>query len=164
MKYSVEKAVRAGEVVGRLRVPVRGLTINVAATGSAVGFGTAVIQDLPTGRLSIVGAKANLTFTTADTDIAATWSGDYSIGSAPTADASLSAAEVNLIPSTAVGPAVARVSPATEGALAAPFILDNSDGSGEINLNLLVDAANITDDTDADFTVDGYLDLLVGVL
>jgi hypothetical protein len=136
------------------------VAITVAAASTAVGFGTAVIGDFPAGNILFLGAVSYLRFTTADTDLTATFDGDYSIGTAPTADVTLSGSEVDVIPSTALGAATARVSPVARGASAAAqtgVIFDNTDGSLELNLNLLIDAASIADDTSATLTVDGVV-------
>lgn len=143
-------------------IPVRNLPISIAGT-TGVGFGSAVLGDLPDGNLLILGAVAYLQFSTADTDVQTAFDGDYSVGTAPTADATLSGAEVNVIPSTPLGAATAGVSPVVRGASAAPGgVLDNTDGSLELNLNLLIDDANISGT--GDFTVTGVIILSYVVL
>lgn len=143
---------------------VRNGTVTVTAAGAAVAFGVAVIGDLPEGNVLLLGATGYFSFSTADADIGATWNGDYSVGSAPTADVTLSGAEVDILPSTAVGPAVAKVSPRTRSVNATQIMLDNTDGSLELNLNLLVDAADIVDGASADMTINGELTLLYSVM
>lgn len=143
-------------------IPVRNLAVRTTgATG--VGFGTAVIRDLPEGNILLLGAVAYLQFTKLDAGTLATFDGDYAIGSAPTADATLSGAEVDVIPSTAIGAATAGVSPLARGANATQVILDNTDGSLELNLNLLIDDASVSAD-DQDFTVSGVVTLAYIVL
>lgn len=138
-------------------IPVRNLAIRTTgATG--VGYGTAVIRDLPEGNILLLGAIAYLQFTKLDAGTTATFDGDYAIGSAPTADATLSGAEVDIIPSTALGAATAGVSPMVRGANATQVMLDNTDGSLELNLNLLIDDAAVSAD-DQDFTVNGVVSL-----
>lgn len=131
------------------------------ATGN--GWGTAVIGDLPAGNILLLGAVAYMSFTTASASVQAAFDGDYSIGSAPTADATLSGSEVDIIPSTALGAATAKVSPRVRATNATQVILDNTDGSLELNLNLLIDDANISAD-DVPFTATGELILLYSVL
>lgn len=143
-------------------VKVRNAPINVdGATG--VGWGTAVIGDLPAGNILFLGAVSYLQFTTAAAGVQAAWDGDYAIGSAPTADASLSGGEVDIIPSTSTGAATAKVSPRVRGTNATQVILDNTDGSLELNLQLLVDDANISADGCA-FTATGEVFLSYIVL
>lgn len=125
---------------------------------SGVGFGTVVIGDFPQGNLLFLGAVAYVKLTTADSDVIATFDGDFSIGTAATADATLSGSEVDLIPSTALGAATAGVSPnvrATHTAAVTGTVYDNTDGSLEANLNVLIDDASISGA--GSFTVDGYV-------
>ena len=68
--------------------------------------------------------------------------------------------EVDLIQSTALGAATAKVSPVARGTHAVAItgtVLDNTDGSLELNLNLLIDDANISGA--ADFTATGVVEL-----
>lgn len=147
------------------RVRVRGAALEVdGATG--VGFGSAVVHDFPQGNILLLGAVSYLTVTEDDDDITATFSGDYSVGTTPASDGTLGGADVDIVPSTALGPAVASVTPRTRGASAtatAGTILDNTDGSLEVNLNVLIDDANISgDDTTSTFDLD--LDITYVVL
>lgn len=126
------------------------VAVNIASfviNDGAPGWGTAVIRGLPQGNILFLGAVANLFFTKEDADIVDAFDGDASIGSAPTADNSLSGSEVDIVPSTALPQAVAGVTPLarlastdTEGGV----VLDNTDGSLELNLNVLVDDADIS--------------------
>lgn len=135
-------------------IRVTNLPISVAgATG--VGFGSAVLGDFPAGNILLLGATAYLQFTTADADVQAAFDGDYSIGTTPTADAALAGTEVNVIPSTPLGAATAGVSPVVRGAGATAAVLDNTDDSLELNLNLLIDDVNIS--AQGDFTVSGVV-------
>lgn len=152
--YSTHRA-GAEAPIYKQTITLRSLAMTVAAVSSAVGFGAVQIGDFPEGNILILGTVANLQFTNTDTNCTTTFDGDFSIGTAPTADATLSGEEVNMVASSALGAATARVSPILRGALGVPFLVDNTDGSLEINLNLLIDAANITDDSTAAFTVTG---------
>lgn len=159
---SLARSAPQNQAVRRQRVVLRNAAIRT--TGAVgVGWGTAVIGDLPAGNILFLGATAYLQFTKLDAGTTATFDGDYSIGSAPTADAALAGAEVDLIPSTALGAATAGVSPIVRGANATQAMLDNTDGSLEINLNLLMDDAVVSAD-DQDFTVTGVFDLVYSVL
>lgn len=141
-------------------------TISVAAVSTAVGFGSAVIGDFPKGMILLLGAVIEDLVVTGDgTDIDATFDGDFGIGTTPAADATISGADVDIIGSTALATAVDDVS--TQAAAASnvtPALFDNSDGSLEINLNLLVDAADIADDSTPDATATGTLRLAYAVL
>lgn len=152
--------------VTKATIVVRNATVAVTCVSTAVGFGTFVIGDFPQGNILLLGAVSYLTFSGSgsDANLTATWNGDYSIGSSPTADVTLSGAEVDIIPSTAVGPAVSEVAPEARGTNATQVILDNTDGSLEVNVNVLIDAADITDGATVNLTVNGYLVVLYSVL
>lgn len=146
----------------KVTVPINE-SITVTATSSAVGFGTAPLAGLPQGNMKLVAAVGYVKLTTADTDVVTGWHGDFGIGFAPTADADLGdALEDGIIPSTtidAVGST--RTSALTRAASTATeeVIYDNTDASLELNLNVLIDAADMTDDTTAVFTATGELHL-----
>lgn len=141
-------------------------SVSVTATGAAVGFGSAVIGDLPEGNILFLGAVGyvQLSGSGADANLDATWDGDFSIGTAPTADVTLSGAEVDILASTALGVATAEVSPRVRAVNATQAIFDNTDGSLELNLNVLVDAANIGDGATVALTARGTLQLAYVVM
>lgn len=148
-------------VVKKQKFPVKALALSVAGT-SGVGFGTAVMGDFPEGNILFLGAVAYLTFTSADSDVVATYDGDFAIGTTPTADATLSSTDANIIGSSALGAATAGVSPTVRATAATAATFDNTDGSLEVNLNLIVDDANISGT--ADFTADGMVEILYAVM
>jgi len=166
MSKGLTKSLSRSGVVGSgySRVSMKiNTTVTVAAAGALAAFGTVVIGDLPKGLICINGATAKLTFTTADTDLTTTWNGDFSIGSAPNADVTLSLLEIDIIPSTSVGPATARVATA-RGTQPAIVYVDNADDSSELNLQLLVDAADFTDAGSAIVAVTGTVDFFYAVI
>lgn len=133
---------------------------------SGVGFGSAVLGGLPQGNIVLLGAVSYMKFSTASTDVTTTFDGDYGIGSTPASDATITGADVDVVSSSALGAATARVSPRKRGATAAGLagaVLDNTDGSLELNLNLLIDDATISADN-VDFLANGELQLLYSVL
>jgi len=140
------------------------LTVD-GATG--VGFGSVVIGDFPQGNILILGAVGYMQFTgPTSASLADTWNGDYGIGTTPASDATITAADIDIVGSTPVGPAVAEASPRTRGISVTATnaaVLDNTDGSLEINLSLLVDDADISAD-DLIFTVNGELHIVYIVL
>lgn len=165
LPYSQSRGNPQTAQIKKVRVPFTSKAIEVDGA-SGVGFGSAVIGGLPVGNILLLGAVAYAQFTTASASVQAAFDGDYSIGSAPTADASLSGAEVDIIPSTALGAATAKVSPNKRGVSTASIggtVLDNTDGSLELNLNLLIDDANISAD-DVAFTATGEVWLSYVVL
>ena len=138
-------------------VVVRDATVTVTATGSAIGFGSAVIGDFPEGNILFLGAVGYLSFagSGSDANLTDTWSGDFGVGTTPAADATITGGDVDIVGSTAIGPATGEAIARTRGVNASQAILDNTDGSLEINLNVLIDAANIGDNQSVDLTVNG---------
>lgn len=146
---------------------VEDLAISVTGGAStAAGFGTVVIGDLPEGNILFLGAVAYFQFSGSGSDaaIAADWEGDYSVGSTATADATLSGTDVDIIGSTTLAAATAEVSPRTRGTGETQVILDNTDGSLELNLNLITDDNDVTDSTTVSMTVDGELHIAYIIL
>jgi hypothetical protein len=150
MGKGLPRSMRAGQparsAVVKATIPLRNVAVAVAGA-SGVGFGSAVIGDLPQGNILLLGAVAYLRISEiagGDADVQDTFDGDVSIGTAPTADATLSGAEVDIIASTALGAATAGVSPLVRATNATQAILDNTDGSMELNLNVLIDDLNIS--------------------
>lgn len=135
-----------------IKQAIRVKNVPLVATGAAgVGWATAVVGDFPQGNILLLGAVAYLQFSKNTVAGAAgvqdTFDGDYSLGTTPTADNALAGTEANIVPSTPLGAATAGVSPVVRGASTTPpGMLDNTDDSLEINVNLLIDDANISAD------------------
>jgi hypothetical protein len=153
-----------GSVLKRLRIQLEDKAITVA--DGAPGYGTVVIGDFPEGNVVYFGGVAMLQFTKTDADIIATFEGDAALGTAATADGTLSGAEVDLIASASMGAAATDgVSPNTRYASAVALsgtVFDNTDGSLEINLNVLIDDGSIS--AAGSLTVDGWVEILYAVL
>lgn len=116
---------------------------------SGVGFGSLVAGDFPEGNVLFLGAVANMQFSGSGADAALvdTWAGDFGVGTTPASDGTISAADIDLIGSTAIAAAVAEASAVTRGVAVTATnaaVLDNTDGSLEINLSLLIDDASIS--------------------
>lgn len=136
------------------------------ATG--IGFGSAVIGGFPVGDIHIMSAQAYMQFTGPGSgNVSDVWEGDYSIGSTPATDGTLTTGDVHIVASSSLAAATNEVSPRTRGTFpgggAFPRSLDNTDGSLEINLNLLVDDAHIDAD-DQVFTANGELTIVYMVM
>lgn len=142
-----------------------GVTISNVDGATGVGWGTAVVADLPEGNILFLGAAFQGTLTKNTAGIVADFDGDISFGSAPTADTTLSGAEVDLIPSTSTPQAVSSVSTirAVSTGTESGTILDNTDGSKEINVNVLIDDADVSAD-DQTLTLKGVLKLVYAVM
>lgn len=153
-------------------IDLTGLVLSsVAAAGTGdqnQGLSTAVIGALPEADLLLLGAKAELAFAGpgSSADLSDVWEGDFSIGTAPDADGTLENDEVDILASTALT-AAAEVTPSTRVVNATAAVLDNRDGSLELNLNLAIDAAAATgqdDGTSVDITLSGTVTVVYVVL
>lgn len=132
----------------KLDIPVNApITVDGA---SGVGFGS-IAFGLPEGNVLFLGCVANLSFSGSGSDagLVDTWNGDFGIGTTPASDGTITAGDVDIVPSTALGPAVAEASPitrATHVSTQTGVVFDNTAGDLELNLNLLVDDADISAD------------------
>jgi hypothetical protein len=156
LPYSMARGSAQRQEIIKQTVKLRDFAIRTTGA-SGVGFGTAVIGDLPEGNILFLGALANLSVTKLDAGTVATFTPTVALGTAPTADATLSAAEVDLIPATALTIAVAGVTPIGRVASAvavAGTIYDNTDGAMELNLNMTLPDLDVSAD-DQDFLVNG---------
>ncbi len=159
---SLNRAPKAQQLmVKQVAIPVD-LAVSVAGT-SGVGFGTSVLEGLPVGNILFLGAVAYLVIAGSGSDagLVDTWSGDFGIGTTPLTDGTISGADVDIVASTAVGPAVAEVSPRTTGSGVVQAILDNTGGALEVNLNVLVDDANISATVPMTATGEVYISYVV---
>lgn len=154
---SLERAPKSKQLIVKQIVAPISLTVSVTAAGAAVGFGTAVLEGLPEGNIAFFAAVANLLLSGSgsDANLVDDWEGDFSLGTTATTDVTLDSTDVNIVASTPVGPAVAEVSPLTRGVGTGISVFDNTDGSLEINLNVLIDAADIVDGQTVALTVTG---------
>lgn len=151
LPYSLRRAGLKGAAVGargsdaipKKQIPFD-VTVNVA--DGAPGFGTVVIGGLPEGRLHLKSAVLYCELSDPNGDLDnADFEGDVAVGSAPTADNSLAGAEVDVVPSTGIGPATTGVANVVaENLPAAPVSLDNTDGALELNLQVLIDDIDIS--------------------
>lgn len=144
--------------------------ITITGVDSSVDAGTAVIGDLPQGNILLLGATAYVKVdATGQAEVTTNWGGDFGIGTVPQNDVDLAdAGEDNIIASTPVNAVSStKASAVTRGASTQTEngqIFDNTDGSLELNLNLLIDDNVITDDEDGVFTVSGVLHIAYIVL
>ena len=138
-----------------LNIPIRDL--EVAITEDTSGWGTAVLDALPEGNVLFLGAVLYLdSMERGDENLAATFDGDFSLGSTATANTTLSGDNVDLIASTSTETAVGGVSSENRGASGtAVKVIDNTGGDKALNLNVLTDAGDTTDNSS--LTVNGSL-------
>lgn len=120
--------------------------VTVANTTGA-SFGSLKFYTCPLGRIAIDGCTAKFDTITFGSTIASGGSGDYSIGSTATSDATLSGTEVNILPSSAmVDPFTVRTGSSAAGtALAAVTQLDGTSTAVDFYLNVIIDDADVSD-------------------
>ena len=143
---------------------IKGKTVVLTEdAGGQPAWATLIVGDFPEGNILFFGAASYFTFagSGADADLGDTWAGDYGVGTTPSTDDTtpLVTTFEDIIQTGAIAAATAEVSPRTRGVSTdgeAGVMYDNTDGSLELNLNLLVDAADITGD-DSVITIDGEL-------
>lgn len=152
--------------VTRHKIVVEDLALSVSATGAAVGFGTVVAGDIPEGNVLLLGVAGYLKFdgSGSDANLTDNFEGDFSVGTTGTADVTLDSTDVDILPSTALPAATAEVGVRTRAVNAVQAMLDNTDGSLEINISALIDAAHIVDDATVILTVNGEIELCYIVL
>jgi len=152
LTYSQHRGSALSQDIVKSTIRLNDLTAVI--TDGAPGYGAAVIGGLPQGNILLLGAVLNAEITLGDADIIDAFNGDFSVGSAPTADGSLAGGEVDIIPSTAMVLGVAGLSTGNIGKSTTTeqgAILDNTAGTLELNLNVLIDDASISDDSSVIF-------------
>lgn len=167
LQRSLSRGNKADKDSVKDRIVLSGMVVSVTSVGAAIGFGSVVVGDFPEGNILVLGVGGTIGFagSGADANLSDTWSGNFGIGTTPASDATITAGDVDLIASTALGPAAAEViAPARVAAALLPTMFDNTDGSLEININVLVDAADIVDDQVVDITLSGMIDIAYIVL
>lgn len=132
---------------------------------SGAGDGQLVAGDFPEGNIVFLSAVSYLEFSgpVGDAGLVDTWEGDYSVGTTPDSGDDLTGTDADIVGSTALAAATAEVSPRTRGIGITQAVFDNTDGSLEINVNLLVDDADISADGIA-FTVAGEIELMYALV
>lgn len=145
-------------------------SLDITGVAATVDAGTFVIGGLPQGNLLFLGAVAYAQVdATGDAHVIDNWTGDYGIGTIPNADVDLAdAGDDDIIPSTALTAGASdKIAASTRGASTGTenaLILDNTDGSLELNFNLLIDDNVITDAEVGTFLVTGVLHIALIVL
>ncbi len=146
----------------RFEIPFS-LSVTVVTVTTAVGFGFVKIADLPEAFLLYQGCVLK-DFSITDNgaaEISDTFDGDIAVGTVGTVDVDVGdAGEANFIASTALTTAVAGVTPSQDVMSSDALngvIIDNTAGTLDINLNVLIDAADMDDDESIVVGVSGTL-------
>ncbi len=170
MPRSLKHADKSAVIVKRVDI---NHSVSVTGDAAAANDGQVVVGDFPEGNILLLGAVAYVQFAgPTDADLVDTWEGDYGVGTTADANSALATTDINIIGSTAIAAATAELSPRTRGVLGPDptdggllvDIFDNTDGSLEINLNLLIDDADMTDAATVVLTVTGEIYMAYCVL
>jgi hypothetical protein len=162
----MSRGAKARDDVVRSDIPLKNVAVTMTDATTAGSWGTAVVAGLPQGNILILGAVlSQVQLVKGSAALIDAFVATLALGSDPTADATLSAGEVDIIPATAQSAATggtltgARVvSTATQNGT----IIDNTAGDKELNLNVTVPDASSTGNSS--FTVNGVLHLAYIVL
>jgi len=164
---SLSRGVPGKKGVYSLNLAIERTSVVITDPGAAAAWGTLAIGQLPQGNLLILGLVSYLKFTKNGAGIVDTFDGDYAIGTAPsTSNIALATNKADLIASTAFASAAAAgvtaMFRAASAAALAGTIFDNTDGSLELNLNILLDDAAVT--ATAAVFVEGSISVQLGVV
>ena len=143
------------------------IDVDLSFTGDdgVVVFATAPIAFLEEGNVLLLGAVANLTFSgPTSANLKDDFQGDFGLGTTGADDATITGTDIDIVDSTAIAAASSEVSTNNRGSNATTVVIDNTDGSGSINLNVLLDADEVTDAETVILTVTGTVDIAYIVL
>lgn len=151
LKRSISRANPAQTPATPQNIELQVTDASFTVTDGAPGFGSVALFGLPEGNILILGAVAYVILSSSASGITTTFDGDISLGTAATADGDVSDSnEANIIPSTALGAATAKVSPrvrAVSTTAISGTIIDNTAGTAIVYLNVLIDDAAISADS-----------------
>jgi len=150
-------------------IDMSNFTVTVSAAGAGVGFGSVQIHDFPQGNILLVGVGGTVGFAGSGSDANLTddWIGDFGIGTTAADDATITGADVDIVASqdtTIASSEVVAAQRVAEAHADAGGLFDNTDGSLEVNFNMLIDAAEITDASSVEITLSGSIDIAYIVL
>lgn len=136
----------------KIRSPIRKHVINLNALALSIvgasgnGFGGAIIGGLPEGNILVLGAVADSMQFTAGANAITTFTGTFGVGSTLNAATTIATTSQNIVPVTTLAAATASVSPKTKNSSSgiAPSMLDNSQKTLNIFLNMTIDDASIS--------------------
>ncbi len=129
----------------------------VVANTTGASFGSQKIYDFPLGVIYLIGGRANLTFNWSAEGIVQTGSGDFSLGSTATADATLGSTDVDMMASTAMlDPFVAGVGTG-KGNLVKNTEFDGSATAKDMFFNAIIDDADVSDEDSDTVLINGII-------
>lgn len=132
-------ATEYGGAVNKTVLTFKDVAFALADAAGVVAYVGKKVYDFPDGSIVILGATANLALTKSAAGVNLDWDGDFSLGSVTASNnATLTATEADIIPSTATPTAVAGATTA-KGRSAAIAIFDGTTTALDLYLNFLVD-------------------------
>lgn len=165
LRRSASRPVGGGKAQAIIRQKFKFVDTVISVVDGAPGYGSVAAFRLPEGNVLLHGFMGYIKLSTSDADITATFDGDISVGTAATADGALSGSEINVVASTALGAATAKVSPSVRLASSSTttgVIHDNTAADLVFYFNLLIDDAAISGA--ADFLINGYVEAVYTIL
>ncbi len=139
----------------------------ISVVGSVgVGFGSVVVGAFPEGNVLILGTIVNMQFSGSgsDSNLVDDWEGSYALGSNPLADATIGTGDADIAAEVQTLAASSEVSPVTRAFSSSNIggdILNNTAGDLEMNLNLLIDDADISGTVDITATGEVYISYII---
>jgi len=121
------------------------LPIALVDEAGVVAYGSQKLIDFPEGVIVFQGASADLDITKSSAGVIDTWDGDIGVGTAAASNnATLTATEDNVLPSTATPQAVAGATTGDMVCTAAEVgvVVDGTSTAADLYLNVLVDDAD----------------------
>jgi hypothetical protein len=138
---------------------------NIVSSGATgAGFGAVELEKVPEGNIFLFAAASYFVFSSVSSSITATFTGSYSLGTTATADATLSGTDANIVAAATLSAATGKVSPRTRSVSGSSIlVLDNTDTTIGVNLNLVIDDGSISADN-VTIVANGYVDLRFAIL
>lgn len=166
LPYSTRRGNPQTQNIVKQTITLEDAEITVTAVSTGAGYGSLVIGDFPEGNVLLQGAVGYFKFDRAsgETNITAAWQGDFGLGTTPATSNTITGDDVNIVTSAPLAAASGGNGVITRGEGSAQKMFDNTDGSREINLNVLVDGAHITNNATATLVANGQLHIAYTML
>lgn len=133
--------------IKKLIIPLNALALSIVGA-SGNGFGGAAIGGFPEGNILLLGAVMDSMVFTAGANTTTTFTGTMGVGTAVASAATLATTMQNIVPVASVAAATASVSPASRAvSTSSGTVLDNTDKTLSIFLNMTIDDASISGTT-----------------
>ncbi len=143
---SQERGAALEQKITKMTLSLDGLAMAITED-TAIGWGTVVVGGLPEANILLLGLVMDATLTASGTGIEADFAGSVALGTVATADDDITTPATNDDMLTSTAYSAADTSVATfKVDNATSVIIDNTDGTAEINLNVIIDDAGVAGD------------------